>query len=157
MKASRVLPAFVAFAAVCASAMAAPKTLLARRIEPRPAGAEVEHVYFMPDHGKSQRVFVKVRAKNPEGRTVYWHNVLPRAVFYDRTDYKIYYEGDDLRLYTLAESIENHPFAPPGILFRHQPGVTLALEPDRAVVRFDDEEVAPGPPVPGQGGKIPFP
>jgi hypothetical protein len=126
-------------------------------LEPRVEGAEVKQVYFMPDHFESERVFIKVRAQGPQGQTTYWHNVLPRSVFYDRTDYRIYYEGDDLRLYVLADGVKGHPFAPPGFLFTLQPSVQMVLKHDGATLRFDDEMVAPGPPVPGQGSEIPFP
>ena len=143
--------------ALSSAAQAAPRTLWARRVEPMPAHDKVDQVYFMPDHFKSKRVFVKVRASSSESTHIYWHNVLPRSVFYDRTDYCLYYEQDDGSLLKLADGVKNHPFAPPGFLFDLQPTVELTLDENGASLRFDDEAVAPGPEVPGQGEEIPFP
>ena len=142
---------------LAALAPAAPRTLFARRTEPLPAYDKVDQVYFMPDHLKSKRVFIKVRASDAESTHIYWHNILPRSVFYDRTDYCLYMEQDDGTLLKLADGVKNHPFAPPGFLFRLQPTVELGLTENGATLRFDDEAVAPGPEVPGQGPEIPFP
>lgn len=142
---------------LAAAAQAAPRTLWARRVEPLPEHTQVDQIYFMPDHFKSKRVFIKVRASNPESTMIYWHNVLPRSVFYDRTDYCLYFEKDDGSLLKLADGVKTHPFAPPGFLFKLQPSVELKLDENGASLRFDDEVVAPGPEMPGQGKEIPFP
>jgi hypothetical protein len=140
-----------------ALASAAPRTLFARRTEPLPQYDGIEQVYFMPDHFKTQRVFVKVRATLDGNPHVYWHNILPRSVFYDRTDYCLYFERDDGSLLKLADGVKNHPFAPPGFLFQLQPTVELKLTENGATLSFDDEKLAPGPAIPGQGSEIPFP